>query len=74
MRLGRLVELRQISGGCPEQWEGKTSAGEYVYARERHGEVLIEVDGSVVFRGPGDWCYEELAKLFDLPDTVDEVK
>lgn len=67
----KLVELKRISQGCPEQWEGKTEDGKYVFARERHGYVRVEVDDLIVLERPGDSAYDALAEKFDLPDEVE---
>ncbi len=71
MNHGRIIELRKVSAGCPEQWEGKTAAGQLVYARERHGQVRVDLDGAAIYHG----VYEEdetISLLADI-ETLFEV-
>ncbi len=68
---GTIVELKQVSGGCPEQWEGKLSNGDTIYARERHGWIRIEINGVTVHEQGGEDVYEVLLEMFTI-DCEDE--
>ncbi len=68
-----IVELRRTCFLCPEQWEGKLSTGENIFARERHNEWRVEVDGDVIDRGEDGTAYDALLKHFDIaPDAESE--
>jgi len=67
---GKIVSLRQTSGGCPEQYEGKTAEGDDVFARERHGEWRIELNGEIIAEGSGDDAYAALAGEFEIDCEV----
>jgi hypothetical protein len=71
MARGTIVKLDRISGGAPEQWEGKLSTGQTVYARERHGTVRVELDGMTVSEHPGESAFDALTALFDLAPDVE---
>jgi len=67
---GKIVELRRVSGGAPEQWEGKLATGESVYVRERHGIVRVELNDVIVSEKTGDDAYAALAEVFDIADDA----
>ena len=68
MRLAKVVKLKCISQGCPEQWEGELSDGRSVYVRERHGEVRIEIDGEVTHREAGHDALAVLESYLDCSE------
>jgi hypothetical protein len=65
LRLSKLIKLKCISQGCPEQWEGELWDGRKVYARERHGEVRIEINGEVTHKEAGHDALGVLQSYFD---------
>ena len=65
--LGKLVDLRQVSQGGPEQWQGRLSDGRNVFARERHGQVRIDIEYETVHDGLGENAYDVLCTLFEMP-------
>jgi hypothetical protein len=69
MSRGKLVSLRQLSGGAPEQWEGVLENGDEVFVRERGGFARVEVNGTTIVDGRRceDGCLALLAEMFDLP-------
>ncbi len=62
---GKIIELKQTSGGCPVQYEGKLETGQSIFVRERGGEVRIELDGIVVNNMRGE-ALDCLCSLFEL--------
>jgi hypothetical protein len=67
---GRIVQLKRISSGGPEQWEGTLSTGERVFVRERHGVVRIEMNDIMVSEKAGDDAYAALAELFEIANEA----
>lgn len=39
----KVVTVRRTCLACPSQWEGESSAGEFVYARYRGGRMRVDV-------------------------------
>lgn len=37
-----VVECKCTCSGCPSQWEARTSEGEWLYIRFRHGALSVE--------------------------------
>lgn len=68
----KIVKLTCTSRGCPEQYEGILEGGEMLYARERHGEILIDVDGKELYSGFGNFCYDVLMNLFDFSEDIQD--
>ena len=68
----KLIELKQISGGCPEQWIGKTEAGVEVYSREDGGMVSLEIEGIECYAHKGDYgdALDILLDKFEIPRYV----
>ena len=53
----RIVEdsIEKTCSGCPSQWEAKTTKGDDVYIRLRHGHLYVELnDNYVIFNGYPD--------------------
>ena len=66
----KIVKLTQTSWAAPEQWEGETEDGLSVYARERHEEVRVELNGEVIHRSYGGTALAALRSLFEIPQEV----
>lgn len=76
----KIVSLVETCGGCPSQWDGRTSDGRYVYIRYRWGYLSVSVANVEVFgkevggsmRGVMDFdelrTHLELSEMFDMPD------
>lgn len=43
--------IEMTCSACPSQWDAKTTQGEYVYIRVRHGYFRLDVEGQTVFDG-----------------------
>jgi hypothetical protein len=68
---GIVVNLRQTSAGCPEQWEGTFETGETLFVRERGGWTRVEVNGIVVNEVQGE-PLDVIQDLFDVQWEVFE--
>ncbi len=76
-----ITELTETCGGCPAQWEGKTTDGAEVYIRFRWGGLRLDIDGSTVFTWEDpqdDWrgvmdtdeLRHRLKGVAELPDVI----
>jgi hypothetical protein len=64
----RYYDLKQITDGCPMQWEGFTDAGEYLYVRFRHGHWSVNVGGikNTVAEGRSPDGYDGVCEWSDI--------
>ena len=67
---GKIIQLKQLSGGAPEQWEGKLETGQHIYAREKYGEVRVEIDDIVVYETKSNYVLDVLQGMFDIDERV----
>ena len=66
----KIVKLERTCFACPEQWEGVTEDGSTVYARERHGEMRVELNGEVILRRENMTALDGLYRCFEIPVEV----
>ena len=68
----KLVELKKVSCGCPEQWLGKTESGLSVYSREDGGLVSMEIEDIEYYSDVGDYsdALDILLDRFEIPNHV----
>lgn len=63
--------LKQTGFGCPSQWDGKTSKGEYVYIRFRYGILTVDVSNEQVYKGYPYGEYEDMLGIIDQDEMVE---
>lgn len=66
----KIIKLKRTCFACPEQWEGETENGDKIYARERHGEMRVELNDEVIYRAEDMTALDGLFRCFEIPIEV----
>lgn len=61
----RVKSVKLTCMACPSQWEGETDAGQFVYARYRHGTLRVDIAPSErAWQDQGALTYRVYQKTF----------